>query len=72
LDVVQLQETAVNVAKAQWCAGQVPKSLDSIQWVGPDGTVYYGVTEDDYRAAPEWTRIYVVGNDEQWAVSCQQ
>lgn len=79
LDVVQLQETAVNVAKSQWCFGQIPKSLDTIVWCAgernDDGTCSvnptYGVTEDDYRAAPEWTRIYVVGNDEQWAVSCQ-
>lgn len=71
LDVVQLQETAVNVAKAEWCAGQMPRSLDSIEWIGPDGSVYYGVTEDDFRAVPEWVQIYIIGNDEQWAVLCQ-
>lgn len=72
LDVVQLQKTAVDVAKAQWCAGQIPKSLDTIDWIAPDGTLYYGVSEDDYRAAPEWVKIYIVGNDEQWVVGCQQ
>ena len=72
LDVVQLQETAVNVAKAQWCFGQMPKSLDSIEWIAPDGTPRYGVSEDDYRSAPEWVKIYIVGNDEQWVEQCPQ
>lgn len=65
---------------AEFCRGQEPKGLDTIAWCdgGRDaegrclGTVRAGVTFDEFRAAPEWARTYVVGNDDQWAGACPE
>lgn len=70
LDVTALQKKAVDAALVEHCKGQEPRTLDTIVWTDPTGTNRLGVTEDEYRAMPEWVKIYIVGNDEQWTEAC--
>lgn len=70
LDVTALQKAAVDAAVKRQCKGQVPRSLDTIVWRDAAGTPQLGVTEAQYMAMPEWVKIYIVGNDEQWASAC--
>jgi hypothetical protein len=71
LDVPALQAKAVDAAKDEWCRGQVPQSLGSLVWKDATGAVQLGVTEDQYRATPEWVKTYINGNDDQWAFECE-
>jgi hypothetical protein len=48
----------------------MPQSLGSITWRDADGVPQLGVTEDEYRAMPEWVKVYINGNDDQWAIQC--
>jgi hypothetical protein len=50
----------------------VPQSLGSLVWKDASGAVQLGVTEDQYRAMPEWVKTYINGNDDQWAFECQR
>ena len=70
LDVTALQKKAVDAAIEKFCKGQEPRALDSIVWTDATKTVRLGVTEDEYRTMPEWVKIYIVGNDEQWDEAC--
>ena len=70
LDVTALQKEAADAAVDRVCLGQEPRSLDSIAWVTASGVPRLGVTEDEYRAMPEWVKIYIVGNDDQWIEGC--
>lgn len=70
LDVTALQKKAVDGAKVEWCRGQEPRALDTIVWRDAVGELHIGVTEDEYRVMPEWVKIYIVGNDDQWASAC--
>ena len=69
-DIETLQKAAVDAAVAEFCRGQEPLSLESLPWKDADGRLHIGVTFDEFRAAPEWARTYVVGNDDQWAGVC--
>lgn len=70
LDVTDLQKRAVDSAIEKFCEGQEPRSLDDIAWSTASGVPRLGVTEEEYRAAEEWVKIYIVGNDQQWASLC--
>ncbi len=79
-DVTQLQKAAVEAAVTEVCRGQEPRALDTIAWCdGPRdasgkclGIVVDGVTIQDYRAAPEWARTYVLANDDQYVQGCPE
>ena len=68
--MVELQKAAVDAAVKRQCEGQTPRSLDTIVWRDAAGAPQLGVTEAQYMAMPEWVKIYIVGNDEQWIEGC--
>ena len=70
-DTTALIVEATDGLREQFCRGQKPPALNAFTYTVGEET-FVGVTPEQYDAAPDWTRAYVLGNVRQYRAQCPE
>lgn len=68
-DTTALIVEATDGLREQFCRGQTPPALDTFTYTVGEETIV-GVTPEQYDAAPDWSRAYILADVRQYRKQC--